>query len=276
MENTMKQPTARPVGFGGALSRQFRLLWTSRRPLLLGVALLAVLVLAGEPWSDLALARLLAPWPIWLVLAGPIWGFAVFHNEGPSNRLYHWSAPVGRSTHTLARLTAGAFWLWILYGLLIAVGALMAAFDGNLSQLGEVDPAGWVNMFTGPTLGYLAISFLTVASDYPIRWFFGIIFAGPFLLAVLGEWLGLKQLVETLSRPLVEEAWGLFPVIVGEMGEASLQLNARLHGSAGAAPQFGVTYWWPATFAWLALLALVVAFLASRHPDTLPRLRRRG
>jgi hypothetical protein len=276
MENPVNETTHRPVGFGGALTRQLGLLWASRRPLLLGVALLAVLVLAGEPWSDSALARLLAPWPVWLVAVGPIWAFAVFHNEGPSHRLYLWSAPVDRFQQTLARLVAGIVWLWALFGLLILTGVVMAAFDGNISQLGEVGVAGWVNMFTGPLLGYLCISFLTVASDYPIRWFFGILFVGPFVMSILDEWLGLESVVETLSQPLIAEQWGLFQVITGELGESALQVAARIQGADRAAPIYDVTYWWPATALWILAGVAVVGFLASRHPDTLPRLRRRS
>lgn len=276
MENTMTSTAHQPVGFAGAVKRQFGLLWTSRRPLLLGIALLAVLALAGEPWSDDPTARLLAPWPIWLVLVGPVWAFAIFHNEGPSNRLYHWAAPVDRTLHTTARLTAGLLWLWLLYLGLVAVGVIMAGLDGNLAQLGQVGPSAWINLFTGPLLGYLLISFLTVASDYPIRWFFGIFFAVPFLLSLLDEWLGLEDLVEILLRPLAAEGWGLFFVMVGRLGEEAMHISARLQGSEGWDPPFTVTHWWPATVAWIVLLGLILVLLASRHPDRLPRLRRRG
>jgi hypothetical protein len=210
MERPMTASTHRPLDFGQALARQFALLWASRRPLLLGLALLAVLVLAGEPWSDDVLARLLTPWPVWLGLAGPVWAFAVFHNEGPSARMYHWSMPVNRTVHTLARLGAGILWLWLLLAGLVAVGAIMAV------------------------------------------------------------------LAETILEPLLVGDWGLFVAMVGALGETILQLGARLTGHDGANPGFVLTYWWPATVAWTAVLAAVVGFLATRHPDTLPRLRRKG
>ena len=31
--------------------------------------------------------------------------------------------------------------------------------------------------------------------------------------------------------------------------------------------------WWLATPVWIAILAAIVIFIASRHPDTLPKLR---
>lgn len=280
MESTVKEASYRPIGFGGAFVRQFRLLWTSRRPLLLGVALLALLVLAGEPWSGDEKARLFTYWPIWLVLIGPAWAFAVFYNEGPSQRLYHWSLPTGRPQHTAARIAAGVAWLWLIFALLIAAGAMVAAADGDLWQFGEIGVAGWVNFFTGPLIGYLGVSALTVASDYPLRWFFGIIFAVPLTLSVLAEWLGLEELVRTLLKPLADPQWGLFPVLVGGLGSAAARLDNTLR--AAASPDFvatepaAVEHWWLATPLWVLLFAVLVVLLASRHPDTFPRLRRSG
>lgn len=278
---TQADPTVRddahaPVGAVAAFTRQFRLLWTSRRPILLGVALLALLALAGDPWADDPKTRLLTFWPLWLVLVGPIWAFAVFHNEGPGNRLYHWSLPTGRVRHTLARVAAGAAWLWLLFAVLIGAGALMAALDGDLWQLGAIDAAGWVNFFTAPLIGYLGVSILTVASDYPLRWFFGIMFAFPLTLSILAEWIGQEWLVEYILQPLGGESWALIPVLIGGLGSSVFDLERTLSGQAGAPGTFEIGTWWWATPLWIVLLGAVVAWVASRHPDTLPRLRRSG
>lgn len=267
-----------PVGFAGAFIRQFKLLWSSRRPLLLGVALLALLVLSGDPWLADPKPRLLTFWPLWLILIGPIWALAIFHNEGPSDRLYHWSLPVDRTAHTLARVAAGAAWLWIHLGLLLGAGALVAAFDGDLWQLGLISAAGWANFFTGPLLGYLLVSVLTVVSDYALRWLLGILFLVPLTLSLLVEWLGLDGMVDTLTRPLSSMDWGLMPVMVGGLGSAVNELEHALLAMAdpGAMTRGGpdVTYWWAATPLWILILAGLVALAASRHPDTLPSLRR--
>lgn len=270
----------RPLDFATAFVRQFGLLWTSRRPLVMAVALLALLVLAGEPWTDDAKMRLLTFWPLWLVLIGPVWAFSVFHNEGPSQRLYFWSLPVSRTRHTLARVAAGLAWLWIMYGVLIGAGALIAAMDGDLWQMGELSTAGWLNFFTGPLLGYLAVSVLTVASDYPLRWFFGILFVIPLTLSILVDWLGLRSLAETLLEPLASPDWGLLPVMVGGLGttvndlEHTLMAMAGADGVARGGPD--VAYWWTATPAWILLFVALLTLVASRHPDSLPRLRRSG
>lgn len=279
MAGTMEHPAHRPLGFGTAFSRQFMLLWSSRRPLLLIVALLALLTLAGEPWSTDPKVRLFTIWPVWLIVIGPAWAFAVFHNEGPSNRLYHWSLPVSRTSHTLARLAAGLAWLWISYVVLIAAGAAMAGMDGALWQLGEISVAGWVNLFSGPLLGYLAVSVLTVASDFPLRWFFGIILVFPLTLSILDAWLELGALVDTILKPLTAEGWGFFLVLIGGLGGAVAELNGTLHVMENAEQNvargsFVVEHWWLATLVWTLLIAAAVVGLASRHPDRLPRLRR--
>ena len=61
------------IGFGGAYGRQLRFLWISRRPLVLMVALLAALVLSGDPWMDDLKMRLFVLWPLWLVLVPIVW-----------------------------------------------------------------------------------------------------------------------------------------------------------------------------------------------------------
>lgn len=280
MEPTASESIHRPLGFGAAFTRQFGLLWTSRRPLLLGVALLGLLVLGGEPWADDPKTRLLTLWPIWLIVIGPVWAIAVFYNEGPSQRLYHWSLPVGRLQHTAARLAAGVVWMWILFGVLIGAGAVMGAMDGDLWQFGEIKAAGWVNFFTGPLLGYLAVSVLTVASDYPLRWSFGIMFGFPLLMSTLQAWLGLDEVVETLLKPLGSLDWGLFPVMLGGLGGSVAELQHTL--AVMADPQYvsrggiSVEYWWTATPLWILLFVAIVLAVASRHPDKFLRLRRPG
>jgi hypothetical protein len=265
--------THRPLGFGEAFARQLRLLWSTRRPPLLGVALLALLVLSGEPWSENPLTRLLLTNWVVVVLVGPIWAFGVFHNEGPGQRLYHWSLPVGRTAHVWARLLAGLAWLWLTLALLVGAGWIMAALDGDLWQLGEISVAGWLNFFTGPTLGYLGVSVLTVASDYPIRWFLGLLFAVPLAMSVLDGWFDLEGLTRTLVRPLVATDWGLVFVLFGAIGEDVERLKGVLFDLEGYRPLV-VDYWWIATPLWILFFGGLVALAASRHPDTLPRVRR--
>ena len=278
MEATLgRDPVYKPVGFGGAFTRQFRLLWNTRRPLLLLVGLLAVLALAGEPWNAGPLTRLLAAAPVWLTVVGPVWAIAVYHNEGPSNRLYHWSQPVRRDIHTLARLGAGAAWLLILYAVLALAGVLMAAVDGAGGQLSAVGFVAWVNFFTAPLIGFVGLSILTVLSDYPIRWFFGLFFLFVASLALVEEWLGWSAVVEYVLAPLGGEAWALGPTLVVPFMAARGSIEAALGGlpdNGGIMGDGFLSTWWVATPLWLLFFGAIVWFLARRHPDVLPGWRR--
>lgn len=264
----------RPVGFGGAVVNQFRLLWASRRPLLMMIGLLGVLALSGQPWSDNPMARLFTAWPVWMLVIGPLWAFAVWHNEGPSNRLYFWSHPVSRSGHALARFAAGAAWLVTLIALLIVAGALFAVFDGEAAQFGEVAAIGWLGLFTGPLLLYVVITVLALPSDYPVRWFLGILFGIPITLTLLDEWLDLDRLVEILLKPLGAE-WGLGPAIVAPFAMAMQRLDSVVTGSVHrVANPFDLETWAIAMPLWLLFWTGIVVLLARWHPDRFPRWRR--
>lgn len=279
METTIaREGTYRPVGFGGAFLQQFRLLWMSRRPLLLMVAFLGLLALAGEPWSESSLARLLTLWPLWLMLVGPFWAFAVWHQEGPSNRLYFWSQPVSRTGQSLARVAAGAAWLWVLYALLILAAFVFAAFDGDAGQLAEVGLPGWVSLFASPLIGYLIISVLAVPSDYPIRWFLGFLFGVPITISLLDEWVGLEDVVRTILTPLVDERWGLGVTLIApfliEISELQHLINGGGSGMVNQDTDFSLRLWWVIMPLWIAFWAGLTALFAARHPDEFPRWRR--
>lgn len=273
-----RQGVHHPIGFGAALVHQFELLWQSRRPLVLAVGLLAVLAISGDPWNRGPMARLFTLWGVWIGPIGPIWAFAVFHGEGPSNRLYHWSQPVTRHLHTLARIAAGAAWLVVLILTLIVAGVVFALLDGDLAQFGLVGPSAWANLFTAPLIGYLAVSVLTIVSDYPIRWFLGLLFAVPLTISLLQRWVDLEgPVMRTLLKPLASETWGLFVTLIGGLGTEMAALeNALDGGDRRFIAGFDPSTWWIATAFWIALWAAAAWVAASRHPDTLPRLRRSG
>lgn len=275
MEATMERVRAHePVGFGGTFIRQLRLLWTSRRPLFLLVGAVGVLALAGAPWGGGNSARLLVLWPVWVVFLGPVWALAIFNDEGPSNRMYHWSQPTARHSHTLARLAAGVVWLWVAYLLVIAAAFVFAAMDGHTWQLREIGLAAWLNFFTGPTIGFLAVSLLTVASDYAVRWLLGIVFLLPLVLGLLAEWLGILTVLERLATPLTHPEWGLGVTLVGAFLANATTVLHTVTGSGDPGLAAAPAAWPAATAVWIVGLGALVVFLTTVHPDRLPRLRR--
>lgn len=279
MEGTMeREGSYRPIGFGKAFTEQFRLLWLSRRPLFMMLGIIGLLALFGEPWTERPEARLFSMWAVWILLAGPIWGFAVWHNEGPGNRLYFWSHPVSRTTHSLSRVAAGAAWLLVLYAALVLGAVVFAALDGDLAQFGPVGLTAWVALFTGPLIGYLLITVLTVSSDHPIRWFLGILLGVPLILSLLDEWLGLNEIMEVILRPLTSQDWGLAMTIVAPFLLAVARVHEMLggRGSSGVGNEFDMANWWVAMPLWILFWLALVVLLARRHPDVLPRWRRAG
>lgn len=276
MEAMMTQDDTRDaLGFGAALARQFSFLWSSRRPLLMAVGVLAFLVLAGEPWTEDAKMRLLTLWPLWLIFIGPVWAFAVFYKEGPDDRHYFWAQPVDRAAHALARIAAGVAWLWIIMAVLILAGWLFALGDGEAWQMAEIGAAGWINLFTGPLIGYLLVSILTIPSDYPIRWFLGIVFLVPLTISIMVEWLEVEDAVERTFQWLINEDWGLGITLVGGLGRAveRLEHTIRAVGNPSYQGSPNLDYgeaWATATPLWLLLIGGIVAFIATRHPDRLP------
>lgn len=279
MEATLQGQAPRAVGFTRATAHQFRLLWYTRRPLILAAGMAAIMFLAGEPWNPNPYARFLLVWPVWVAVVGPFWAFAVYHNEGPSSRLYHWSQPVPRHVHSLARLAAGAAWLLLLYVILALAGLLVASLDGDAWQFALIGAAGWANYFMAPLFGYLAISVITLLSDYPIRWFVGILFLVPMTLNFLDRWLDMDALFGWMEEPLVG-SWGLGTSIAGPLNVSWNRIMAAVAERSGETVKyttdFDISVWWLAAPLWLLALTAVIAAIATVHPDALPRLRRRS
>jgi hypothetical protein len=261
-----------PLGLGDATLRQLRLLWSTRRPVLLAVALLSLLILIGPPFLDLGTTRLFVLWPVLVGLAGPAWAFAVFHEEGPTRRHYHWSQPAARHVQSLARIAAGAVWLMAVLALLLGAAVVLGALDGNAASLGELSALAWINVFTGPLIGYMGISVLTVSSDHPLRWLL-LLWLSLLILALVGHWLGTDRLERVVGAVLGHPDWGLLSAIYRPIEVAS----ARMVDASGA-PVAGWTFspgrWLAATALWLGLFTGLVAWLASLHPDRVPRLPR--
>ena len=194
-----------------------------------------------------------------------------------SKRLYHWSQPVARHVHSLARLAAGIVWLWAAYLFLAAVAWLLAGLEGDAWQLAELSVAAWVNYLTAPVIGYLAVSLITLVSDYPIRWVVGLLFAVPITMSLLNESLGLDRLVAWLGKPLAE-AWGLAPVMLAPMTRSMRQVARVLDPAGDGAGMLALdaSLWWAAMPLWLLLFVGLAVLLATRHPDVFPRWRGRG
>lgn len=140
----------------------------------------------------------------WLALFLPC---AIWRDEEPIRRAYHWSMPVSRSTHTLTKALAGWVWLigvtaaWLF--LIVSIDALAQRIVGTTSPHREV-LSGWVLLvpFTAVTTAYLLGSAAAVGARTPLVWIAGlptIYFGASLIFEVLGFADGARSMMAAFS-----------------------------------------------------------------------------
>lgn len=252
-------------GIGVSFRQQAWLLGVSGRWVFLILGLLAVLMLIGLSDVPHEVPRILITAELAL-LGGVTWAVMVWHGEGPDRRSYHWSLPVPRPAHDLARVALGAVYLLGVCAVLAGAGAIAASVNGTLDRFAAIGPEAWANFFVAPLIVYLLVSPVALWSDYPItRWVAAIIF-GVGLLAVILSWQGLPLLGEGMNKIFEAEHWGLaaalFAGIQREVS-ASMELPAL------------VDLWWTAAVLWFVLALGLTLFAGIYRPDDLRRFVRR-
>lgn len=201
--------------------------------------------------TEMTLSRALGR--VWLlpVLLATLWApIAVWRDEGPSQRAYHWTLPARRSVHQLLRTAAG--WLHLAAGLAagLALGWLWGAVA--LGGLGPGRLSVLAGLFASASVAYLLGSAAAVATDRPALWLFVAylaVSALPALAALMG--------------------WGWLERAAGEVFlGGTLSLAAALNGPGGAGETLGeLVRWrpWPAVSLWLAATAALTAAAARLH-----------
>ncbi len=118
----------------------------------------------GRVWQPLTV--LVFFWPLLVTWRG----------ETPSQRGYHWSLPVRRPLHQLARLAAGWAWLVVAVAAGILAGWLVSAVITGRLAVG--DPAVLGAALLSLTALYGLGAVFALLSDHPLWW-------------ILGTWVGL-------------------------------------------------------------------------------------
>lgn len=179
--------------------------------LAVGLAGIQILVSSGWFAGPTRLMRL----PVFdifpfLVVIGALWPAIVWHGEGPSRRLYHWSLPVPRHQHDILRVVAGG--VWLLLGLVsVELFQIAAALvNGYGDRLAGVSLGSWINYLTGPLTMYLVVSALAVATDHPLRWLLGVMFG---MLAAGSLCNGVLACASSPMLPAIRHFFGLTDVI---------------------------------------------------------------
>ncbi|MBI4545457.1 MAG: hypothetical protein HY703_09695 [Gemmatimonadetes bacterium] len=253
-------------GIGTSFGQQAWLLGVSGRWVYLTLGLLTVLMLVG-----LAAVPPDAPetfiTALFAVPFGAFWAVMVWQGEGPSRRTYHWSLPVPRPAHDLARVTGGALYLLGAYAVLAGTGALAASAQGTWGRFAAIGPEAWASFFVAPLIVYLLTTSLVLWSEYAVtRWVIGTVTGFSLLAAILASW-GYSMLAEVIQRLLFGDSLGFDAALfTGTLRE--------VFGSperAGTAPS---DPWWPAAALWLAVGLALTVFTAAYRPDDVTRLVR--
>lgn len=202
-----------PADAGTSLRNQAWLMGVSRRWAWLAAGLLFILFLlalyedAGSSLTPLA--------GVLSLPAAAIWALMVWYDERPSRRSYHWSLPVARPVHDLARVAVGAAYLLFVWAILAAAGALVQAAGGTLADLTAMEPKVWLGFFAAPLALYLLTMPLVLWSEYRItKWFLvGLIAFTQLALAL--ELLGWPALGHVMEWIFSSEGRGMATALLG-------------------------------------------------------------
>lgn len=191
------------------LKEQGRLLYLKQRRTLVGLAAaaaLASLLRLTEVYasSSVTVSEMLLGSPLYalVLLAALFWATAVWSDEGPGDRAYHWSLPVRRPVHDATRTGVGAGWFVavVLTGFVVGM-TLVALAWGRTTVLAR--PGVAVLMVLGVLLAYLLGSVAAVASEHPHRWilwsFFGFLLARMMATAASERWPALALVRDGLA-----------------------------------------------------------------------------
>jgi hypothetical protein len=126
---------------------------------------------------------------------------AMWNEEDPARRAYHWSMPMARANHALTRTFAGWVWLilvtacWLAF--VMAIDAITRRIVGKTPSSHSIVRA-WELLvpFTAATIAYLFASAAAIGARTPLVWI-----AGPPLI-----YAGVSILAFTLGYPEVSRA----------------------------------------------------------------------
>lgn len=249
--------TLRPTPtFSAVLGAQGRLMVRSHW-IAAGVTALALAVVIGLLGRIAALGESSTPAALTIFLGGlwhPLtivlffWPLLVtWRGEAPSQRGYHWSLPVGRPFHQLARLAAGWAWLVVAVGAGILVGWTAAAVIVGGMAFGHPAVLGAALLSLTALYGLGAV--FALLSDHPLWW-------------ILGTWAGLAALTALAHARgwTLVQAWLETIFTTGSLSlSAATSAPAVLVGLTGGAE--AVARPWGAVLLWtgIALAAMVGA-----------------
>lgn len=193
--------------------------------------------------------------------------FGVWRAEEPSRRAYHWSMPVARGPHTIAKLLSG--WLWMMIAVsvyllcIIAIGHILPAITGEASRPGTTPGWEWIAAFTAATLGYLLTSIAVIGSNHPWRWIGGLVIGYSVLVAVLNAF-GMPEAGRMLSM-ISDGAYGFKAALVGATQDGPRGASVGMTRESMRVLRFST--WLIAMPLWIIGSGIAVAIASYRHRE---------
>jgi hypothetical protein len=229
----------RAPAWGPVLAEQFRATGIAIRReaglFTLGTILFTLMVvlswLRHRPEGDAAhglMSNLEVVLPI--VIGGVIAPLAVWKEQGPSRRGYHWAMPVSRFAHDLTKVLAGWAWYMIAVGGFLLWVVLLTAVTQGISsaEMSRIPAWSWLVPFVGATATYLAGTAVALSADHPWRWYAGVVIGFAVMLALFeaGGWRAGSHAFESV----LGGRWGLETLVSGhiDVPVAATMENGRL------------------------------------------------
>ncbi len=184
----------------------------------------------------------------------------MWHDEGPTRRMYHLAMPVDRSTHALTKAFAG--WVWMMIGTAVFVLCVVAV-DFMAKRIGGVPPRvpiiaawEWVVPFTCVTIAYALASAAAIGAQTPAVWVVGppVLYAGAAFTAAL---LGYQAVAQSMFK-LFSGYYGASTAIAGWVDEIN---PGASHAVGSASPE----RWLGASLIWGVPAAILLIVVARRR-----------
>jgi hypothetical protein len=233
-------------------------------------------------------------WALYCVPLVAVWPSLLWRGEPLGRRHYHWSLPVPRGTHDLARIAAGGLWVLVVLAML-AVGDHVSVRPFAMTPHPQ-PPSDMMAYAVGLLTLYCVASVVTLLSAHPARWFFGILIVYLLLWTPLSIAPGSRWLFRAWGAPIVGR-YGLFWATLGagSSGDTHREVNGNTvstwggdkyvvtltisdstpetRGRSGVKPdveqlEFPAPHWrWGASAVWLAGSIGAMLLIAARRRE---------
>jgi hypothetical protein len=170
--------------------------------------------------------RVLGQWTLSCMVLVAVWPSLLWRGEPLGRRHYHWSLPVSRGAHDLARVVAGGLWVGLLLAML-TVGQYVSIFPLAWTTDGK-SLSDMIEIAVGMLTLYCVASVVPLVTARPARWFFGVLTVYALLWAPMSFATAPTWMFRTWGAPIVGR-YGLFWATVGtgSSGDAREEIDSH-------------------------------------------------